>query len=535
MPQASSEPNIGRALGLLRRRGLWIAVCFVLAGAAAFGVSKHQTKKYTATASLVFNNNELSQEIAGLSSVSTNLLIQQESNLELLHLGDMAAKTATILGRGLTEETVSKSIKIVGQTESSVAGVSATTTSPTIAAEIANTYAAQFVKEQQNTNRQYFQSALALVHKQLARLSPRERDGTAGVTLQDRAQSLGLLSELQPNTVEVAQVAAVPSRPSSPKTSRNTLIGAILGLFVGVCLALLLERVDPRTRGSEELEAIYRVPLLGVVPRSSSLSRSAADRRKGSPLDVSPAEAEAFHMIRARLRSFNRDRNIGIVLVSSVGQGEGKTTIATQLAAAAARMGSRVLLIEANLRRPWLAEQLGISSQAGLSDVLTGESTLGEAVVTVESHLAIAAGTRLGAFDLLPSGSSTPANPVELIESHTMEVLLSQARAGYDLVVMDAPELGAVSDAFLLLPKVDGVVIVGRAGRSRRDLAEHLSQLLVASGAPLVGVILNGVKATDRGRTALRSDYGDTNNSSVALSPSDGTPSEGEFVPTAKA
>ncbi len=125
MPQDSEEPNIAQAVGFLRRRGLWIVLCFVLAMAAAFGYSKHQTKKYTATASVVFNNNQLSQEIAGLStgSTSSSALLQQSSNLELLHLGDMAEKTATIIGHGLTEQKVSESLSIVGQPESSVAGV----------------------------------------------------------------------------------------------------------------------------------------------------------------------------------------------------------------------------------------------------------------------------------------------------------------------------------------------------------------------------------------------------------------------------
>lgn len=496
MPGDSEEPNIAQALGFLRRRGIWIVLCFLLAVAAAFGYSKRQTKEYTATASIVFNNDQLNQVIAGLTtSSSSSALQQQSSNLELLDLGDMAEKTAAILGHGLTAQAVSESVSIVGQPESSVAGVSATTISPKLSAEIANIYARHFVRVQGSANRRYYRSALAVVNKQLGALSPSQRVGTDGLNLQYRAQSLEFLAELQPNTVEVAQEASVPTEPSSPKTSRNTLIGGVLGLFLGIGLALLLERLDPRIRDTNELEAIYRLTLLGVVPQSAALSRFVRDGKDRSPLALPLAETEVFHMIRARLRSFNADRDVRMVLVSSAAPGEGKTTVASHLAGAAARMGSRVLLLEANLRRLSVAQHLDIQSGPGLSDVLMGAVSLSEATQVIDLDFPPVDGSKGRRLDVLVAGAALPPSPVELIESQAMDVLLTQAKSSYDLVVIDTPELTAVSDAFLLLPKVDGVVIVGRIGRSRRDVAERLRHLLETSGAPLVGVVANGVKS----------------------------------------
>jgi len=515
VPQDSEEPNIGRILGLLRRRGIWIVLCFALACAAAFGYSKHQTKKYTATTSVVFSSNQLSQEIAGLSSSNTSSLLQQSNNLELLHLGDMAARTASILGHGLTEESVDASLSIAGQPESNIAGVVVTTTSPELSATIANTYARQFVREQQSTNRQYFRSALALVHKQLEALTPEQRNGVAGVALQDRAQSLGLLSQLQPNTVQIAQEASIPTSPSSPKTSRNTLIGGILGLFLGVGLALLLERLDPRIRDSDELEAIYRLPLLGIVPQSTALSRSVRNG-EDTPLTLPFAEAEAFHTIRARLRSFNADRDIRTVLVASAALAEGKTTVARHLAGAAAGMGSRVLLMEVDLRRPTLAQQLNIPTGPGLSDVLIGVVSMNEAIQTVDFKSLAGDNRKELVFDVLVAGAMPPINPVELIESNAMDALLAEAKSNYDLIVIDTPELTAVSDAFLLLPKVDGVIIIGRMGHSRRDVAKRLGQLLETSGAPLVGIVANGVKSSGRGRNTPVYEYAGGHASTVA-------------------
>jgi capsular exopolysaccharide synthesis family protein len=471
----------------------------LLFAAAAYGFSKHQTKKYTATASLVFNNNQLGQQVAGLQPVgSNNQLAQQNTNLKLVQLGDMAAKTAGLLGQGLTKEKVGADLSVSAQGESNIVDVAATATSPVLAAGIANTYTEQFVKEQQNSNHAYYASALKLVNKQLAALSPKERAGTAGLALQDRAQSLGVLAELRNGNVQVAQPATIPTSPSSPKVSRNTLLGAVLGLLLGLAIAFLLERLDRRIREPKDLEAVYELPLLGIVPESSALSQSG--RGGGDAGTLLPAgEAEAFHLIRAHMRYFNVDRELRTLMVVSAAPGDGKTTIARHLAAAAARMGSNVLLLEADLRRPTVAQQLGISTGQGLSDVLIGAVPFTDAIQTLELEAPSGDRPKARAFDVLVAGAAMPPNPGELIESRAMGVLLEQAKLTYDLVVIDTPPLTAVSDAFPLLKKVDGVVIVGRVGRNRRDVAERLHETLTGAGASLLGVIDNGFKSVRRG------------------------------------
>jgi succinoglycan biosynthesis transport protein ExoP len=501
--------NLERALGVLRRRAPWILLCFVLVAGAAFGFSKHQTKKYTATASLVFNNNQISQQVAGLQAIndSSNQQAQQSTNLKLVQLGDMAEKTANKLGQGLTKEKVKEALSISAQGESNVVDVSATSASPALAADIANTYTEQFVKEQQNSNHDYYASALKLVDKQLASLSPKQKAGTAGLALQDRAQSLGVLAELRNGNVEVAQAATVPTSPSSPKTSRNTALGGVLGLLLGLGVAFSLERFDRRIREPKDLEAVYGLPLLGVVPESSALSRSA--RRGGDARAIlPPGEAESFQLIRAHLRYFNVDRQLRTLLVASAAPGDGKTTIARHLAAAAATMGSSVLLVEADLRRPTLAQQLNVQSGPGLADVLIGAVMQGEATQVIDMDALPSGDDAKGrTFEVLVAGATLPPNPGELIESHAMETLLERAQSTYDLVVIDTPPLTAVSDAFPLLRKVDGVVIVGRVGRNRRDVAERLHETLTGAGAPLLGVIANGFKARRNAPYSYAYDY----------------------------
>jgi capsular exopolysaccharide synthesis family protein len=297
---------------------------------------------------------------------------------------------------------------------------------------------------------------------------------------------------------------------------------------MGLGLAFLLERLDRRMRGQEDLEAIYRLPRLGTVPKSAALARSACEEG-GRQAVLPPAEAEAFSLIRAHLRFFNVDRELRTILVASAAPGDGKTTIARHLAEAAARVGARVLLLEVDLRHPTLAQQPGIQSGPGLADVLIGAMPMDEATQRVELEAPPGAATRGRTLDVLAAGAVLPPNPAELLESRAMEAVLEQAKSTYDLVVIDTPPLTAVSDAFPLLTKVDGVVIVGWVGRSRRDAAERLHKILASSGAPLLGVIANGSKLVGPGSYVHA---GDDTPLPAIVSANGASPSE-ERVPTA--
>lgn len=493
MQQGSETLNLEEALRVLRRRVPLIVLCVIVVAGAAYAYSKHQTKKYTASASLAFSYSPLSQQIAGLPANSGNLLAQQASNLELVRLGDMAAKTANKLGHGLTEEEIADSLSISGEGESSVVDVSATATSPQLAAAIANTYTRQFLSEQQSANQQYFKSALTLVNRQLAKLSRSQRIGPDGLALQDRAQTLGLLAELSYGNVDIAQEAMPPTRPSSPKTSRNVALAILVGLFIGVGLAFVLERLDRRIRGPEDLEELYGLPMLGAVPRSAAVSVSAS--RRGNRPALPSTETEAFNLICTHLRLFNAHRDLRTILIVSAAHGDGRTTVARHLAEAAARLGSRVLLVEADLRHPTLAQQLGKPPAMGLADVLAGNTEMREATQSVDLGGASGEQTAGSGLDLLAAGTTTSRNPGAQLGSHMMADVLRQAKAAYDLVIVDTPPMGAVSDALALLAWVDGVVIVGRVGQSRRDQAESLRQVLANCAAPLVGVIANASRS----------------------------------------
>jgi receptor protein-tyrosine kinase len=536
MEAEETDRHLERSLEVLRRRAPLIVLCFVLVAGAAFAFSRHHRKEYTATVSLVFSNNQQAQQIAGLPASSSVVQQAQEStNVKLVQLGDMAEKTAALLGHGLTRARVNADLSVSAEGESNIVNVAATATSPMLAAEIANTYATQFVSHQQEVSRQYYGAALALVDKQLAELA--QHGAPASSVLSERVQSLSILAELGSGGVQIAQAASVPTSPSSPRTARNTILGAVLGLLLGLGLAFLLERMDWRIREPRDLEAIYGLPLLGVVPESEALAgvlTSAKDANGALPA----GEAEAFQLIRAHLRYFNVDRELRTLLVASAAPGDGKTTIAQHLAGAAARMGSRVLLLEADLRRPTLAQQLEIQSGPGLSDVLIGAVTLSEATQAVELGSAPIGVSGGRALDVLVAGAVLPPNPGEMIESHAMAALLEQVKCTYDLVVIDTPPLTAISDAFPLLNKVDGVLIVGRVGRNRRDVAERLHKTLTGAGAPLLGVIANGFKAGRLASYGYAYNYAyagaERPSADTAAASANGAVSAEEPMPTAK-
>jgi capsular exopolysaccharide synthesis family protein len=222
------------------------------------------------------------------------------------------------------------------------------------------------------------------------------------------------------------------------------------------------------------------------------------DVEDGLPERRSHAE-EAFSTLWTNLRYFNVTRKIDSVIVTSPRSGDGKTTVALNLATAAARAGSRVLLLEADLRRPSLSGRLGPEPREfrGLTQVLAGSARLED--VTTKANAAETDGENGNAqkeLDVVVAGP-VPPNPAEMLDSEPMRKLLREECERYDLVVIDAPPSTVVPDAIPLLQQVSAVLVVARAGTTTRDEAAELTSQLSLLGAPLVGVVAN--YATDTG------------------------------------
>lgn len=476
---------------MLRRRLAVILLCALAVPASAFAFSVLQPTSYTATASLLFRDPELDQKLFGTSLISgsTDPAREAATNVKLVALDAVAERTAAKIGGGARPEQVTQSVEVAAEGDSDVVSVTATAPRAEEAATLANTFGSEYIAFRRGADRSSIDEARRLVGQQLTALAPEEREGPRGRSLAERYEQLAVFGALQTGNAELVQRARPPSSASSPQPLRNAAMGAVLGLLLGAGLGLLLERLDRRLKNVSEVERAFGRPLLGTVPESRS-----APEAGGKLGDLLPAESEAFRMLRANLRYFSVDRPITSVLVTSAAAGEGKSTVSRNLAAAAAESGARVLLVEADLRRPTLAASLlGAPAFRGLSTLLAGEAELAEAIVSVPVAHRMNGKVSDLTMDVLFAGP-TPPNPVDLIESASMQELLRQAEEAYDLVLVDTPPTSIVSDAIPLLRKVSGVIVVSRLGASTRDGAAHLRAQLENFDAPVLGVVVNCVR-----------------------------------------
>ena len=486
-----------KILSVLRARALLIVACSVLVAASAYAFSKAQPKEYRASAKLLFREPDLRQitsSIGGVSAAPTNQLRDTNTNVQLITVRGVATRAARALGDGTTADDLIGHIEVTSDGDADIATVTAKSTSPEQAARIANAMSTAFVAQRRETQRALTLKARELLMRRLAEMPAAARNNIEGLTLRDRSESLRIQASLQTGNVELAERAAVPQASSAPKVLQNTALGGLLGLILGVGLAFLLQQLDRRMKEPEDLALAFGLPLLGVVPESGAYS--AASSGEGGRLPA--RESEAFRTLRAHLRYYNVDRSVCTVLVTSAAPGEGKSTVARYLAQAAASMGTRTLLIEADLRRPALSSRLGITPTAGLGDVLIRAVSAADATWTMEAVGETNGATATGGLDVLFAGEPPP-NPAELIESQAMQDLLAWSVREYDLVVIDTPPLAVVSDAISLLHRVDGVIIVSRLGASTTTAAERLRERLLTLGAPTLGVVANAYAQSEAG------------------------------------
>jgi succinoglycan biosynthesis transport protein ExoP len=496
-----NAPDTGRLLTLdvllsALRRSWWILlVCAIVGGGGAYAVARTSSKRYTATASLLFNTSPELQELAGLNASPDASPSQgiEDTNVSLIRLGTLgvpAAETARDVGHGLTRAAIAQSLSISPESDTELVSVASTTTSPTLATQVANTYARQFIASQRRQTRVSYQSALSAINRQLAALPAGQQSSVQRVELQQRAQSLSTLAQLQNSGIQIAQPATIPNSPSSPDTKLYVILGVLVGLALAAALTLLRERLDGRVRSPEELEVIYGEPLLGVIPEDAAIAVRATVATRS-------ASSEAFQRLRGRLRYFNVERELQTIVMTSALPGEGKTTAAYNLAVASVRAGRRTLLVEADLRRPDLASHLGLEADPGLAAVLVRGCAFEEAIrsmaLPVDHH-----GRLSGLLDVIPAGSVSPPNPSELLESRSMNAVLAKARETYELIIIDTPALGVVSDAIPLLAQADGVIVVSDMRAARSDVAHGVRETLAGIAAPLLGVVANRVAQRSR-------------------------------------
>lgn len=277
--------------------------------------------------------------------------------------------------------------------------------------------------------------------------------------------------------VTVVAPATLSSIPVSPNRVRNVGLALALGLLVGIAFAAARRSLDTSIKSTDQLAALTAGgPVLGTVPFDS------AARKQPLVADDDPLgrRLEAYRKVRTNLQFIDIDVPHKALLFTSCLVEEGKSSTVCNLAITAARFGTRVIVVEADLRRPRATGYLGLPNGVGVTDVLVGRVELGEAIQTWGADL----------FDVLASGP-TPPNPSDLLGSQRMSQLIEQLRGSYDLVLVDAPPVLPFADAVATAPACDGAILIVRYGKARVAQLQQAREALVAVGSPILGSVLN--------------------------------------------
>jgi len=492
------------------RHWLWLIVLgTILAGGSAYVISKLTTPVYRATTTLVINQASNYTPVTDYTSLITSQQIAK-TYVELIK------KTPTL-------EAVIKNLKL-NKTNQQLLGMMsvtavANTTLLTISVEdenavnaqtISNEIARVFVNQVSDAQHARFGSSQDNLAEQMKQLQS-DISATQNALVQARAanppnqtevarlestvaqyqtsysdllksyENLRSLEAQMADSLYVAEPADLPKSPVRPQTSTNTLLAAVVGAMLAVGVVFLIEYLDDTVKSPEDAEALGIVSI-GNVGRISL--KDATDKLVVAHDPRSPI-SEGFRSMRTNIQFASIDRPIRVLLVTSSGPGEGKSTVAANLATALAQSGQKVALIDADLRRPSVHREFGLTNSFGLTDVLLqGGKMLDHALQS----------TGIENLQVMVSGP-VPPNPAELLGSERIAAVLDQLKTKVDWIILDTPPCMVVTDAAVLAKRADGVLVVARVGSTRRDALKEAVESLEHIGAKVLGVIMNQISA----------------------------------------
>jgi polysaccharide biosynthesis transport protein len=331
---------------------------------------------------------------------------------------------------------------------------------------------------------------------QLIQISARADDPDLAVQFANHLASVFIASDqvVQLSRVAVAEAATRQETPVEPRVMLNVLFAGVVGLIVSLATALVGEQLDDRLTSPERLTRLVGLPALGSVaafpadaPRTIDRIADARAATPGDTWRTAGWAEESYRLLFTNLSFATADAPQRTLLVTSSQDGEGKSLTAANLAVVIAQTGQRVVLVEADLRRPSLGQLFGVQSGVGLTSLLVDQQ---------QATAAALRPTRVQGLSLLPSGPRQP-NPSELLASHRMRDRLAELRELCDLVILDSPPVLPVSDPAVLARLVDGTLLVVDARRSRARATAESVQRLRQAGALVLGAVLNGVTATN--------------------------------------
>jgi non-specific protein-tyrosine kinase len=540
-----SEPHIADGAGTTGSEGVgirsyadvlwrrkWLVLLFaVVATAAALGYSLMQPKVYQAGAELLYEKQiTVSNPLTGAGySDSSERYTLLSSVANIIASPDMKARASSLLTKGgdpvvayeVEAEVVGADAGVAAITTSTVVRITAQSESPELAAAAANAYAQAYVDYRRETVKSQLLELIEAVRAEMNTYEGAARQSTDYMVMQQRLQDLKLLRQTATGSFRVLVPAEVPTSPVSPRPLLNALLGLVVGVLLSVGLAFLLEQFDTRVRRTEEVAAILRQPILGRIPRISHslLSEGAVVALKHPDGQV----AEAFRMVRTNLEFLAVDQRVRSLLVTSCVQGEGKSVAVANLAVTLTMAGKKVVVVDADLRRPRQHEYFGIPNERGLSTVTTGQDELGDAMVPVEvAHLdngrlsqdftswAHGADARSRLY-VLPSGP-IPPNPGEIVASQRLTAIIEELGVDADVVIVDTPAMLPVGDTSAIAPKVDGLIFLVDMRVIKRPQLSAAADQLRRLPVKMLGAVVrvDGLGGRYAEPTYYRYDYSDS-------------------------
>jgi polysaccharide biosynthesis transport protein len=315
--------------------------------------------------------------------------------------------------------------------------------------------------------------------------------------LLQRLKEAGVSAGLRSSNIRVVDVARKPTGPIKPNVPRNIQFGLLLGLACGVGLAFVLESLDNSIRTIEEVSSISTLPALGTIPLQISGNGSLRKRLKPATIQLQTSEspalityarprseaAEAYRSLRTSILLSSYGAPPKVILVTSAVPQEGKTTISANSAMVLAQRGGRVLLVDADLRRPGIDRMFGFRSRGGLSTLISGGDKFEDVAVPFAD---------VPNLTILPAGP-IPPQPAELLGSTVMKEYIARWRNEFDHVVIDSPPCLSVTDAVVLSPEADRVILVARSGRTTKIVLRRACDLLMQVNARVMGIVLNAL------------------------------------------
>jgi succinoglycan biosynthesis transport protein ExoP len=485
-----SAPLVAAAR-VLRERWPIIAALTVACLGIALAFSLSATKQYEASSSLLFRQSDLTSLIdpTGAANRSSDPQRDQGTNLLLVKSLVVSRRVKNQLKLAETPDALLNQITVTAEPDADILHITASDPDPVKAAQVANAFANQFVSYRAATDQGRIAKGEALLDQQLAQLPP--GDSAERTELNQAKQKVSALRAVTTGDAEVVDRASVPTVAASPSPKRDAVLGLMLGLVAGLSLAFLIDLFDRRVKSAEELESAYGLRALAGVPERRKDPTTARERQ---------AVLEPFRILRNGLDFLALGGDVHIVMVTSAMPGEGKSTVAAGLARAAALAGQRVILVEADLRRPTFHEQFALATDSrGLTNALVSGASARELLQPVLNGMR--------GLSVLPSGP-LPPNSAELLRSAAMDAVLRDLSEDADLVILDAPPLLPVADAQVLLdqPQIDACLVVGRAFKTTRDDVRRARSVLERHRLSNIGLVVNGLRQSDTSYTYYDTD-----------------------------